>query len=181
MGKVGRSSRSTERTPAAKKRLSDKPLATSHRARCAPSSISVDAPPAAGSQRDAQEIPDRTGVLHDFVGCTVPLRGRERHLFSCLSIRSDRNRPRHARAGLRMPHDHLIGPRWDMVNLERALVVRHCIIGIVDGHGPAFHVGVKSTLHVKRSPALVQIDRADQGLARRMIMNGVNVASAVLD
>ena len=79
-----------------------------------------------------------------------------------------------------MPHDHLIGPRWDIVNLERALVVRHGIIGIVDSHGPAFHVGVKPALHVKRAPSLVQIDRANQRLARRMIMNGVNVAPLML-
>ena len=54
----------------------------------------------------------------------------------------------------RMPYDHLIGPRR-YVSILKAPGRLSRIVGIIDGRGPAFHIGVKPALHVKRSSPLV--------------------------
>ena len=54
------------------------------------------------------------------------------------------------------------------------------IVGIVDGHRPTFHVRMKPALHIKRPAALVQIYRSDQRFARRMIVDGMDIAAVML-
>ena len=86
----------------------------------------------------------------------------------------------HTRPRLWMPHDQLIRAGRNVVDFELAISIGQRIIGIIDRHRPAFHVGVKPALHVKGSPPLIEIDGPHERFSRRVVMDCMDVTTSML-
>src|SRR5438094_6940913 len=118
----------------------------------------------------AQRLQTVMGIFHHLVGAAVTGRRLELELRGHTSAGLNRDLLLDHRPGLWMPGDESILAWRDIGDRERPVLARERVIRMCHRHAPAYHVGMKPTLHDEDPAPLGHVDRLRHRLAGEMLM-----------